>query len=375
MANTMADGERKLFKDWFDQGAAQLLAAQVGGAWRHFDRERFVGLAVAGVEALEFHDRIKQFSRALRATLPEPVPQALEILQRSLPPASVDTSVINDGWLQWPVGQYIAEYGTPHFEESMELMLELTQRFTAEFAVRPFLLAYPELTFERLQTLTTHPNPHVRRWCSEGVRPRLPWGRRIPSLLADPGPLWPILEALKDDPDLYVRRSVANNLNDVAKDHPAQVVARCRSWMAGADSERRWVIERALRSMVKDGDPEALAVLGFAPPEKILARLVVSPARIGVGESVECRLSLKNGAKQKQKLAVDYAVGFARKGGKSGRKVFKWKTVTLAPGETVELRKKHPMRRTTVRALYPGVHPVQVQVNGLVLAEGAFLLV
>ena len=148
----------------------------------------------------------------------------------------------------------------------MTAMIELTQRFSSEYAVRPFVERYPEATFKRLLALTDDPSPHVRRWCSEGTRPRLPWGAKLHHLVADPSPIWPILEALKDDDELYVRRSVANNLNDIGKDHAALVVERCQAWLEDGNAQRDWTVKHGLRSLVKDGDPGALAVMGYGPP-------------------------------------------------------------------------------------------------------------
>lgn len=365
---------RKAFKDYFDRAAALRLARQVQNTWPAFPEKRFVREAMHGLEALEFHGRVVRFADALRATLPDSVPEALKILTESLPPAMADCEAITDGWLQWPLGQYIADHGVPFFEESMVAMVELTQRFSSEFAVRPFIEAYPERTLARLVELTAHPNPHVRRWCSEGSRPRLPWGRRLQALAEDPTPLWPILEPLKDDPELYVRRSVANSINDIAKDHPEAVVARCRKWQRGAGPERHRVIQHGLRTLVKAGHPEALAVIGYQTPTAVTAAMNIHPRRVSVGGSVECEAVLENSGCRRERLVIDYAVNFVRQGGKTGRKVFKWKVVELEPEQRLAIRKQHSFRPTTVRALYRGRHEFELQVNGQVLAKDAIEL-
>ncbi len=366
--------ERKLFKDWFDREAARRMAAQVAGAWPEFDKKAFIRRATTGLDPLEFHGRIAAFSDALRTTLPEDVPRSLDILTRSLPSTTPDASTVTDGWLQWPLGHFIAAHGTPYFEESMAAMIELTQRFTAEFAVRPFLQQYPERTMRRLLKLTTHPNVHVRRWCSEGCRPRLPWGRRLDGFVADPSPLWPILEALKDDPERYVQKSVANNLNDIGKDHPDALVNRCRAWNKSAGPDRRWIIRHALRTLIKDGHPATLALLGYRRPKGLKARVHLTPAAVCVGGTVNCAATVENGGSSPMALVIDYAVHYPRQKGRTGRKVFKWTTLTLPAGGRVALRKRHSMRETSVRALYPGRHLVELQINGQVLASGAFQL-
>ena len=368
-----AKTEKKLFKDWFDREAAWALARQVAQAYPELDQKLFVRRATRGLNELEFHDRVKHFSNALAAGLP-PAPEALEILVRSLPEPLADCEAVTDGWLLWPVGHFIGEHGLQHYDESMRAMQELTMRFSAEFPIRAFIQQYPERTMRDLLKLTTHPNPHVRRWCSEGCRTRLPWGQQLRHLISDPSPIWPILEALKDDPELYVRRSVANNLNDITKDHPQQVIQRCRIWMQGATPERLWIIRHGLRTLLKQGDPAALKLLGFGKPSHIQASLQLKPASIRVGESVEMKVVLNNEGKRKQSLMVDYAVHYIRKNGKTSAKVFKWKAVELSAGAQLSLTKWHPMKRTSVRALYPGIHQVGLQVNGVRLAKQAFKL-
>ena len=366
--------ERKAFKDWFDRSAAKRLAAQLTEVMPAFDAGRFVRLATRNLKQIEFAGRVRQFSDSLRKTLPESVPTALKILRECQPELLSDSESVTDGWLQWPVGQFIADHGLAHFDESMATMIELTQRFSSEFAVRPFVDQRSDETFARLMELTDHPSEHVRRWCSEGVRSRLPWGMKLRALVADPTPIWPILEKLKDDPEIYVRRSVANNLNDIAKDHPDLVVARCRKWKQKPNANRDWLIRHALRSLIKDGHSGALELVGFGPPKKLSARLSIKPSKIRVGEHVLLEADVSSSAGKSQRLAIDYAVHFVRKAGSTTAKVFKWTTLELPGRGSVSLSKKHPMRITTIRALYPGLHQVEIQINGKRFAAGSFEL-
>ena len=366
---TTETAQRKAFKDYFDRTAVKAIGAQVAGAWPKFDQASFRRLASKNLNDLEMMDRVRQISAALRAELPTSMPRALAILTQSLPPLLPDTTAVTDGYLQWPLGQFIADYGVEHFEPSLKAMIELTQRFSSEFAVRPFVERYPEEIFERLLELTQHESPHVRRWCSEGTRTRLPWGAKLHQLVADPSPIFPILEALKDDPELYVRKSVANNLNDIAKDHPEKVIQRLRKWKKGASRERQWIIRHALRTQIKAGDPTALKLLGYGDAKGLKATIEASPKTVKIGSAVELRITLENQTKQTKAALVDYAVHYVTKTGTISRKVFKWKTLELAAGEIIELSKKHAFKVATIRALYPGVHRVEVQVNGGVLSE------
>lgn len=367
-------GRPTAFKDYFDRAAARALGEQVAAADPSFDAAAFVRKATRGLTKLEFADRVRSFSEALAEQLPGS-PASLDVLTRSLPEPLPNADNVTDGFLQWPIGQYIADHGVDYFAASMKAMIELTQRFSAEFAVRPFVEHYPDRTFARLLELTDHDSVHVRRWCSEGTRPRLPWGKKLRDLVADPSPIWPIVEALKDDPEPYVRRSVANNLNDIAKDHPDLVIARCRAWSRKSNPQRDSMINHALRSLIKAGNPDALAVVGFGSATKLEADLRIEPRRVVIGQSVEINAKLTNGAHTNQRVLIDFVVHYVRKKGEAAAKVFKWTKRELAPGESIELTKALAMRTTTTRALYPGKHRVALQVNGSRVAEASVTLV
>lgn len=364
--------ERKPFKDSFDQQTAQTIAQQVSAVHKQFDQDTFVQRCCHQLKTLELQDRIKQFAAALRLSLPKPYPAAINVLVRSLPPPLERCEGFTNHFHLWPYGQLIAEHGLPHFEESFAAMTALTRCFSAEFAIRPFVESLPDQTFPRLQSLTQHDDAHVRRWCSEGTRPRLPWGRKLQALIDDPSPIFPILDALVDDPELYVRRSVANNLNDIAKDHPDQIVDWVAERYAPDQPHRVTLATQALRTLIKDGHPGALKLLGYRPGGKLDTALKVAPKRIALGQSVKMQATITNLEKSTRRLMIDYVVEYVRQGGKTGRKVFKWKTLELAAGQSCTIEKQHPMKATTVRRLYSGKHTVGLQINGKVLQEAAF---
>ena len=375
MATNKDETERKPFKDYFDKAAAQTLAKQFVGAYPTFDQAAFVKNATNGLANLEFNARIQHFAAALHDALPKDPNVSLRLLQKSLPDLIPDADAVTDGFAQWPLGQFIADYGLDaDFDIAFEAMTELTQRFSSEFAIRPFMEAHPDACFNRLYQLTSHPNEHVRRWCSEGTRTRLPWGRKLHALIEDPTPIWPILEDLKDDPSLYVRRSVANNINDLAKDHSDDVVARLKTWKKSSNTNRDWLIKHGLRTLVKDGHPGALQLIGFGPVKNVQATLSLAPKKVAVGEKVAMTLTLNSSHTRTQDLMIDYAVHYVRKGNKTSDKVFKWSTQSLAAKEQQTLQKNHPMKVTTIRALYPGKHRIEVQINGERLADATFTL-
>ncbi len=370
----MAQEEKKAFKHWFDRAAAKELAGQIAAVYPEFDQQKFIRHCCKNLSSLEFHARVKQFSQAMELSLPDDYRKSASILQKSLPAILPDCEAVTDGWLQWPVGQFIADNGLPHFAESMDAMHALTQRFSAEFAVRPFVEHQQDATFSHLYQLLDDPSSHVRRWCSEGTRTRLPWGSKLHKLIADPSPIWPILDALKTDDELYVRRSVANNLNDLSKDHPDAVLNRCKSWSKEADEKTTWVIKHGLRGLIKAGNPRALSIIGYKKPDKIVATLKVSPVKVSIGGSALMTASIENQSARRQELMIDYLVYYKGKRDSDRCKVFKWKTISIAAKDKLTLEKKHPMKMTTIRALYGGKHRLELQVNGEIVANGSFTL-
>lgn len=355
------------FKDWFDRSAAERLAAQVAAGHASFDRDRFVTAATRGLERLEMMERVRQFADALQTELPPDPASALSLLRRTFPPELRGEDEVTGGWLQWPVGEWIARYASPAaapeaFDEAVETMTALTQRFSSEFAVRPFVRDVPERIVPRLLELTGHESVHVRRWCSEGVRPLLPWGERLRALRDDPRPILPILDALHRDPSEYVRRSVANCLGDVAKDHLTLAVETARGWLDGGDELTERLVSHALRAPIKAGAPEALALVGYGDSAAMEATLEVAPARLAIGESAT--LTARLTASQDTRVMVDLVIEYVKANGTRSPKVFKWAKRELAAGETVELAKSLAFVPRSTRRLYPGEHAARLQLNG-----------
>lgn len=253
--------------------AVRCLARNISLAHPSFPREDFIRAAVSSLGSLGILDRGLALARTLHRFLPRPYDRAIRVLLASLTPPLTRTDAFGLGvFFYLPHVCFIAEFGldpvhnagNDPFDVSMEAQYELTRRFSAEFSIRPFLIRDPDRTLARLRDWTSDPDPHVRRLCSEGCRPRLPWAVRIPAFIKNPSPVLPILEALKDDPDLYVRRSVANHVGDIAKDHPAMAFALCERWLPGASEERKWLIRHALRHPAKKKNPVALRIRGAA---------------------------------------------------------------------------------------------------------------
>lgn len=272
------------------------------------------------------------------------------------------------------MGEVVARSGLADVPRALACLHALTQRFSAEFAIRPFVRDHPALVFDTLMRQTQDPSAHVRRLVSEGSRPRLPWGLRLQALVTDPAPTLPLLHALQDDPSAYVRRSVANHLNDIGKDHADLVAAWVREHRRGASAQRSALLRHASRSLIKQGHPPTLAAWGLQPGLRGTARLQLSDLRVAVGDAIVLSVALQSSALQPQDLVVDYVVHHVRANGGTSPKVFKGWKLTLAPGEARQLDKRHSLRPVTTRTLYPGTHRVELQVNGQALAASAFEL-
>jgi 3-methyladenine DNA glycosylase AlkC len=362
----------------FDAAVVRGLSRDLQAAWPEFPAAKFVREATRGLDDLELLDRGRHVASALAASLPPDFPSAAAILERALGPRLDSTE--GNGMTPFrflPYSEYVARHGLAHFDEAMRLQYELTKRFTSEFCVRPFLAAEPERTLARLTSWVDDPDVHVRRWISEGIRPRLPWAPRLPAFQRDPTPVLALLERLRDDPERYVQRSVANCLNDVSKDHPDRVVATCAAWSTDDTPEsRRWIVRHALRGLVKRGHPGALAVLGVGEaPQIVVEAARISPRRVEIGGHVELRFGLRSTASHEQRLEIDYAVHFVKANGEARPKVFKLARTVLRGGDSVELSTRLSLRQLTTRKHYPGHHAVELRVNGVVHPIGGFSLI
>ncbi len=352
-----------------------------------FDLDSFVARCVDGFDDLELTPRARQIADALAEHLPTDRGRALDLIVASFGPA-LDNLDPDDaepdpdddgnpmaGFFYMPHGYFIAGHGLEHFEQAMRANYELTKRFTAEFSIRPYLVHHPQQTLAKLAEWSTDPNVHVRRLVSEGTRPRLPWASRLDAFIADPAPVIALLERLRDDPDGYVRRSVANNLNDIAKDHPDLVVDVCERWWSDGDEHRRHLVRHALRTLVKRGDPRALEVLGYRAGAPVAVdRVSIEPGVAAVGGRVCIEVDVVNTGDEVCAALVDLRVGFVGSNGSIRPKVFKGRTFELEPRASGRVRKTISVAQHSTRKHYPGTHPVEVLVNGVAHEAGAFVV-
>ncbi len=336
----------------------------------------FVEACLEGLADLALMARAWHIADALHAHLPGPFAAAARFLVASLGPKPAPGEETGLSPLRYmPHLCFVQRYGIDDFEAAMRAQYELTRWFSAEFSIRAFLVKYPEATHARLLEWTRDDNAHVRRLASEGTRPRLPWAPRLPAFQADPRPVIAVLERLKDDPERYVQRSVANNLNDIGKDHPDLLVGICRKWLTDASPERQWIVRHALRSLVKKGHGGALALLGVgARPDIRISDVCFTPRRVSIGDKLRFCFTLASTGKRPQDLLVDYAVHFVKANGGTRPKVFKLRRIDLPPAAEVELAGAVSFTDMTTRRHYPGRHRIDLLINGMTYPLTEFLV-
>lgn len=354
-------------KNIFDLARFRHIAAETAAVVPGFDRDRFVALATDGLDAMGIMERMRRMAQALNATLPEGYPRQLSIL-RDLGPR------VGHSFAAIALSEFVALYGQHDFNRSMQALADLTRYGSSEFAVRHFLLADFQRAIATMRGWTGHADEHVRRLASEGSRPRLPWSFQLRNLVADPSPTLPLLDALKADDSLYVRKSVANHLNDIGKDHPRRLIETVSDWSRD-DGRTAWIVRHALRTLIKKGHADALAIVGATGEAQVAVEgFDVTPASIALGERIVISGALTSTGDRPQRLVVDYAIRYVKKNGTASPKVFKLKVLDLAPGERVDLLISQTVRDFTTRRHHAGRHVVELLVNGKVLAESAFEL-
>lgn len=351
----------------FNQDKVAYLAGLVKDAYPAFESAAFQKKVVDAFPALELKARISHITSCLHDFLPKDYETALDIILRSLPPALDPTKTDDDfgDFIFSPHSLFVATYGCSavYLQTSLHALREMTKRFSVEYAIRFFINAFPDETMAFLEEGAKDDNYHVRRLSSEGTRPKLPWAQGLKTAYTRPLPLLDILFA---DPTRYVTRSVANHLNDISKLDPERVIATLKKWRASKqqqEKEMAYITKHALRTLIKQGHPEALELIGFGgKPDINITTFETSTPVVKVGEAFIFNLSFESN--KKQNLVIDYVMTFATTGKKAGTKVFKIKTLELSKGEVVNLNKKHPMRLMTTRRLYAGEHTITLQVNG-----------
>jgi 3-methyladenine DNA glycosylase AlkC len=347
----------KLKEMFFTLDSVRTLANVIQKLHSKFDTKRFIKLVFDD----EFADRelkakMRHTTECLRETLPANYKRALGILQKAAPQVK--------GFEAMCLPDYVEVYGLEEWDLSLAALAVFTRYSSSEFAIRPFIIQDAKRAMAFMKKHARDKDPKVRRFASEGCRPRLPWAMAIPEFKQDPSLILPILEILKNDPSEFVRNSVANNLNDISKDHPKFVLDLCKQWQ-GNNKNTDWIIKHACRTMLKAGDSRAMILFGFGNPKDIRVKgFTLDKKRVAMGEKVQFTFSLAVDTKKVCKVRLEYMVYFAKANDKTGKKVFKITENTYKPGNHT-ITRNHSFADLSTRKHYPGEHQISILVNGV----------
>ena len=363
------------FKDFYNLKFLQEYSTILIKVYPLFQAETFCDIVTSSDWAeLELKQRMRRISETLGRILPNDFKESMSILISSID--ELEQAPFKHMGIEFMIlPDFIARYGIEDFNTSVKAIERVTPFITCEFAVRPFIIKYPDKMMRQMNQWSIHENKHVRRLSSEGSRPRLPWAMALPEFKKNPKPVLPILEQLKTDDSEYVRRSVANNLNDIAKDHPELVLKIAQSWY-GTNKETNALIKHGLRTLLKTNYPGALELIGYGSPKSfVLSKLSLLTAKVNDGERVVFAFSLENTSKKSQMLRMEYAVYFLLSNGKHSRKVFKISERNIKSKESFDIQRHHSFKLITTRKYYKGKHFIAPIINGVENKKLGFLLI
>lgn len=353
--------------EFFDQFAATLKKVKPSFKPKDFLKQIFDDQW----KTFELKQRMRHIAAVLNKNLPGNYKDKLTTVVQII--EAYQQKGVKGGFEYMFLPDFIEQFGMDDFERSLEAMETVTQFASCEFAIRPFLLKHQQKVMKQMLKWSKHPHPHVRRFASEGCRPRLPWAMAVPALKKEPSPILPILENLKDDPSLFVRKSVANNLNDIAKDHPDIVAAIAKQWK-GHSNETDWIIRHGCRTLLKKAHPATHALFGLHAPDCEIVNLKLNRNKLTIGDRLGFSFELKTG-KKTSKLRLEYAVYYVKAGNKLSRKIFQLTERNFEPSSTYSFKKEQRFEDFTTRRHYPGNHKIAIVVNGKEMALKHFDLV
>lgn len=326
-------------------------------------KDFFDSIQNSGWDQLELKQRMRQIAKTTREILPGNYPEQLKILVK----ITEDKILHPDGHMNFVymyIPDFVEQFGQEHVQISLKAMEKITCFTSCEFAIRPYILKYPDKLIPQMIKWSKHKHPMVRRLASEGCRPRLPWAMALPFLKKDPGAILPVLENLKSDPSETVRRSVANNLNDIAKDHPEVLVKITKQWFGKTDETDR-LLKHACRTLLKKAHPEILRV--FSLDENIdikVKNLKLKSDHVKIGDTLEFDFELFPGKLTDAKVRIEYIIRYAKSGGKYSDKIFQAGELKGIQEKKLLLRRKQSLKDMTTRKHYPGAHRLSIRING-----------
>lgn len=360
----MADALKELFNKAFYEN----LALEFNKADKNFNAGKFVKDVTGNMDELSLNERMRNTSIVLKKHLPADFKKSIGIMQKVIPN-------MNTGYTTLVFPDFVGVYGHDNFDASMEALNYFTQFGSSEFAIREFLKRDFAKTIKVMNQWAADKNHHVRRLASEGSRARLPWSFKLDEVINNPKTTQSILEKLNADTELYVKKSVANHLNDISKDNPDWMLKLVEGWDK-QNAHTAWIIKHACRTLIKKGNKQTLSLFEFEKNAKVqVNNLKLSTRKLKIGETMQFELDVVSDKNKTQKLVIDFVVHYVKKSGELSPKVFKLKELELKANETVRIVKKHRFENFTTREHYAGKHMLEIMVNGNILASSSFDLV
>ena len=347
-----------LMKNMYNHDSIYKFAADIQAIYSPFLVDEFMKSTMdKSWNDLELKGRVQQISLNLGKFLPPNYSEAIGIIDKVVP---------NHGTGFWSIfcPNFIETFGQDesHWDISIAALERYTPFSSSEFAVRPFIINHEERMMAQMYAWSKHENEHVRRLASEGCRPALPWGQALTKYKKDPTPILPILEQLKTDPSLYVRKSVANNINDISKTHPDLVVKLAKNWY-GENEYTNWIVKHGCRTLLKKGNRDVLAIFGYNNAAHIeIADFALDAAAVSIGSSITFGFTIS--AKEATKVRLEYGIDYVKANGKTSRKIFQISESTLKANAKKQHKKTHDLINLSTRKHYPGIHSIALIVNG-----------
>jgi 3-methyladenine DNA glycosylase AlkC len=347
----------RLKDQFFTNESVEAMADTIKDVYPGFDKKRFIKLVFeGGVRDLELKAMMRHTTECLHQVLPASYKKAVGILEEVAPAVK--------GFEAMCLPDYVELYGLDNWESSLRALAFFTKFSSSEFAIRPYIIKDVRRTMAFMEKLAEDEDEKVRRFASEGCRPRLPWAMAIPAFKKDPRLVIGVLDKLKDDDSECVRRSVANNLNDISKDHPELVLDLCEKWY-GTSEQTNWIIKHACRTLLKAGDKRAMLLFGFGDSKSIaIENFTVDKKSVAIGDGITFCFDLAVRTEKSCKVRLEYIVFFTKANGKTSRKIFQISERTYNSGRH-RIKRRHSFADLSTRKHYPGDHDLAIVVNGV----------
>lgn len=353
----------------FNQETVSTLANLIKDVHPSFRSDEFVSECVKTFPPLELKERMSSVREQLNIYMPSNYIETVELLRLALSNRTQGAFVFGS------VLEYIEVYGCTdeYVDYSLEKLGELTGVLSSEFAIRPFFNKYPVKTLEIFEKWSKSEDFEIRRLASEGARPSLPWAMKINVNYPDASRQ---LDNLYYDSERFVTRSVANHLNDISKIDPSFVLDKLRQWQKEGKQnnvELSYIINHSLRTLVKKGHPETLQFLGYnLHPNIDVYDITFVKDTLGIGEKLSFMFDITS--HENTKLMIDYIIYYPSNSSRRNKKIYKLKNMDCKKDSIYKVKGNRSFKEISTRKMKPGIHEIEIQINGTVYLSKLFTL-